>query len=301
MPDALDNTQRRKPVRKLGLQPVKRPSVGRYADYRLFMRDMFAHLKSKNPAFSYRLLAEACGLRSPAFIHLVINAKRNFGKDAITVAAVARGLGLSEREAKLFSDLVAMNQARDADQRNRQLKKLVRRRSFREGNRIDGDLFAFLQSWRAVAIHAMADMEGFRADADWVSERFLFITRKEAQEALDLLFRLKLLSLRGDGTVISTQPHLSTGDEVRHEIVRLYHMNALAVAARALETLPAGKRNFGAVTARIPKERFAEVGAYLHRMRNEFHAFVTGLETADGDMVLQTNFQMFPLTKVEME
>ena len=299
MPERKTSGPSRRPRRRLGQSVTKRPVIDRYADYRTFLRDLLVHLKSKDPGLTYRALAERCGLRSPSFLHLVMNGKRNLGKDLLLLAAVARGLGLSQREAQSFSDLVALNQARDAKQRGRQLKRLVRRRSFREFQSIDGDQLAFMQSWHAVAIHALADAPAFKGDPEWIAERFPGMTKKQASQALELLIRIGFLRRRDDGKFDSLQPHIKTPDEIAGEVVRQYHLQALGLAVNAVNTLPANQQNFGVVTARIPAERLGEAIAHLHQVINDFHDYISGLETPESMMVVQASFQLFPLTAGE--
>ena len=85
-----------------------RPSVYEYVDYRAYLRAFYEAEKAQRAAFSYRYFARRAGLASPNFLKLVIEGKRNLGKES--VLAFATALDLNAEETEFFNDLVAFAQ-----------------------------------------------------------------------------------------------------------------------------------------------------------------------------------------------
>jgi uncharacterized protein (TIGR02147 family) len=68
-------------------------------------------------------------------------------------------------------------------------------------------------------------------------------------------------------------------------------------AARAIEVVPAARRDISSLTLRVRESSIAQLKLKLARFRRELLE-LEDCET-DGDQVLQLNLQLFPLTSVE--
>ncbi|MEO5668060.1 MAG: TIGR02147 family protein, partial [Bdellovibrionota bacterium] len=53
------------------------PDILRYGEYRAFLADFYAYKKSQRSGFSYRLFAAKAKLKSPNYLQLVMQGKRN--------------------------------------------------------------------------------------------------------------------------------------------------------------------------------------------------------------------------------
>lgn len=82
-----------------------------YEDYRAYMRDRFAELQSRKPAFSQRGLARKARIANPGFFNEVIKGRRRLSHSATLKMAV--GLDLAPAEAEYFSALVDYFEARE--------------------------------------------------------------------------------------------------------------------------------------------------------------------------------------------
>lgn len=82
-----------------------------YEDYRGFLRDRFAELQARNPAFSQRGLARKAGIANPGFFNEVIKGRRRLSPAA--ALKMAGGLDLSPGETEYFSALVDYAETRE--------------------------------------------------------------------------------------------------------------------------------------------------------------------------------------------
>ena len=68
----------------------------KYLDYRHFLKDHYREQKEKKGSvFSFRSFARQAGLRSPNFLQLVMEGKRNLGPDGIKGFAKALDMATS--------------------------------------------------------------------------------------------------------------------------------------------------------------------------------------------------------------
>jgi plasmid maintenance system antidote protein VapI len=77
-----------------------------YADVRSFMRDYFEQAKRKNPRWSLRAWANKLGLASASGLAMILNSKRNIGRDlALKLSAYFK---FDEDEKEYFFSLVRL-------------------------------------------------------------------------------------------------------------------------------------------------------------------------------------------------
>lgn len=272
--------------------PGRRASVFEYTDYRKYLADFYVAEKARRPSFSYRSFARRAGFSSPNFLKLVIDGRRNLGTQS--VPAFAKALGLAPEESAFFSDLVEFAQAKTVEDKNRCFERIAASRRFRSARRIDGALFEYLSSWWMPAIREMAGRSDFTDDAAWIaSELRPRIRPAEAKRALRTLETLGLLVRDPSGRLVRGEPTITTGHEVHSVAVVNYHRQMLERAAEAIETQPASRREFAAVTVCIRSETVADLKARVQRFCEEV------LERCDRDqepdMVYQVNVQLFAL------
>lgn len=85
--------------------------VYNYEDYRGYLRDRFAELQARNPAFSQRGLARKAGIANPGFFNEVIKGRRRLSPAA--ALKMAGGLGMSPGETEYFAALVDYAETRE--------------------------------------------------------------------------------------------------------------------------------------------------------------------------------------------
>src|SRR6266849_8152367 len=101
-----------------------KPDLFTYIDYRSFLKDEFAFIKSKSRRLSYRIFAKQAGFTSPNFLQMIIQGKRNLNSTH-TIGA-AKAFNLNKQETEFFQNLVGYNQARSLDEKNLFYQKILR-------------------------------------------------------------------------------------------------------------------------------------------------------------------------------
>lgn len=278
----------------MNAQRASKPSVFEFIDYRAFLRVYYEAEKARRPAFSYRYFARRAGQASPNFLKLVIEGKRNLGKES--VAAFATALDLDKEESIFFSDLVAFNQATTQEEKNRYFSRIAASRNFRKAGRIDGELFEYLSHWHIPAIRELTATPGFHEDPKWIAAQLRpAITAREASHALKVLLRLGLIRKAPDGTIERGDPSWTTGHEVQSFAVVNYHQEMLARASEAMTTVPQAERDVSSLTVCIKASTVAEIKRRMHAFNEELLALCDADQ--EPEVVVQIGLQCFPLSR----
>jgi uncharacterized protein (TIGR02147 family) len=271
------------------------PNVFDYLDYRAFLRDLFAERKRRR-GLSYRGFARRTGLRSPNYLQIVVEGKRNLSADLAMRIAEAFGLDPDERE--FFCELVRFNQARSASERNAAYSHLTGHRRYRQVHPLDLKHAAYHSTWYIPAIRELAARADFQEDPSWIARALIpNITRAEASRALSVLIDLDLLVRDERGHLVQSQELVSTGAEVHRHHIANYHRMMMDMAARSIDTVPSADRDISSLTLCLGEGGLRTLKERIQRFRRELLDLST-LET-DPRQVVQVNFQLFPLSTAD--
>lgn len=269
-----------------------------YRDYRSYLRDVYQARKNSEYGFSYRAFAKRAGLSAPNYLKLVAEGQRNL--TAEMAVRFASALGLSAESASYFCDLVAFNQAASAGERERCYQRLSSYRRYRNTFRLDAAHAAYHSAWYIPAIRELAACQGFREDPKWIARRLRpSISSRQAEQALGVLRQLGLLVHDAAGKLVQHQALVSTGDDqpLGHHIAT-FHRTMLERASEALDSVPREEREIAGLTLGLDAAQAQHVKRRLYELRQELLQ-VAGQSSATPDRVVQINFQMFPLSRVE--
>jgi uncharacterized protein (TIGR02147 family) len=280
---------------------VDRPievDVFEYRDYRAFLRDVYRSRKQTEYGFSYRAFAKRAGLSAPNYLKLVAEGQRNLTPEM--AGRFAGALGLGEESAGYFCDLVAFNQAASAPERERCYQRLQSYRRYRNTFRLDAAHAAYHSEWYIPAIRELAACAGFREDPKWIARRLQpSITARQAQQALGVLEQLGLLVRDAGGRLVQHQAVLSTGDDqpLGHHVAT-FHRTMLQRAGEALDSVAREEREIAALTVGLDAALYRRFKQRLYELRQELLHLATSSQDPP-DRVVQINFQMFPLSRVD--
>lgn len=264
-----------------------------YLDYRQFLKERFAKLKSLR-RLTHRALAKKACFSSPNFLKLVMEGQRNLSEKSI--AQVIQAFELESREAEFFAALVRFNQAKTIEEKDlgyEQLKLLRRDLPMR---RLEHSQFDYFDHWYSVAIRELIGVKGFREDPEWISARFKSqVSPAQVRRTLGLLERLGLIRRDEAGRLCQEQAPLSSGDQVTSLAAFRFHQAMIDKAKEALREAPAEERDISSVTVAVTRETAERIKNKLRQFRKEILAMSE--EDRKAEAVYQLNFQFFNLTE----
>jgi uncharacterized protein (TIGR02147 family) len=275
---------------------ITRPNIFLYEDYRGFLRDLYQHLKATQRGFSHRFFSQKAGFTSPNMLQLVIDGKRNVTPK--TVGKFVRGLKLNQQEAEFFASLVAFNQAATPEEKSKAFQGMTKSRKFREIHELSKEVFRFYTQWFHIVIREMIDLEGFKADPEWIAQNLLpSISKDQAERALKLLLKLNLIKKEGaDKGLERTDPIIATAPEVKSLAVVNYHQSMMTLAAQSLSSVPGEERDITSATVGFRQEDLPRIKKKIEAFRK---TLLAEMETSGRkpDRIYQLNIQLFPVTQ----
>lgn len=270
-------------------------SIYEYLDYRAFVRDWFRDKKEANPRFSHRAFVRKTGQKSPSFLSDVMEGRRNLTQS--TTTAFCGALGLNTSEARFFSALVALDQAKRPEERQEAWDRLTHFRKFRQARQLEDEAISYLSHWYYPAIRELANRSDFLPDPGWIARTLdPPITPAQARKALDVLRHLGMLVKGAGGRLELREVGLRIPNEVATVAMRNYHRGMLDQAKEAIDRFEKDQRHFCSISAAVP-------ASLLPRFKEELDALVERLVTLceesghRPDQVIQLNLNFFPMSK----
>ena len=269
-------------------------SIYEYMDYRTFLRELFEKRKADHPFYSYRLFSQKAGFKSPNFLKLVVDGKRNLTKES--VYRVAKAFGLNKRESDYLENLVFLNQSKTLDEKNHYLSRVMKYRVKCDPKLLESSEYDYYSQWFNPVLCELVTAVDFHNDYKKLGNAVIpSITAADAEKSVALLLRLELIKQNENGTYSRAATSFTTGPQVRSVAVANYHKAMMKLASESIERFPAAKRDITSVTIAVSNETYETIRDKLQSFRREM------LELAESDSqpqrVVQLNLQFFPLSE----
>lgn len=289
---------------------IKPLSIYGYTDYRLYLADYYVYRKQLPGGYSYRTFSRDAGFSSPNILKLVIENKRNIGEKSLHSFAAA--LKLDSRMADYFSCLVKMNQSVSDTEKETFLKKIRLLTPHSKKRKLGTEGFDYLNHWLNPVIREMVTLDGFNADPYRISRSlYKHASIDEITKSLQFLIKEKFISINDDGQYIDHEAMILSSDEIKNLSIRNYHRKMLDLAKEMIQVLEIDEREYGALTMKVPRNKIHELKEKIKAFRQDIHLWSIEQiksthnadntkisEASDGDVIVQLNMQMFPLSKV---
>ncbi|MBN1575059.1 MAG: TIGR02147 family protein [Chitinispirillaceae bacterium] len=264
-----------------------------YTDFRFYIRNWYEERRRSGAPITYRGMAKAVGLQSPAHITMILKGKTNLPQESIR--HFIKLLKLKKKEGDYFTLLVRYNQAKGVKAKKLIYEKMIR---FRECGTtlLHPDQYEYYQKWYYAVIHDILSFFPFRGNYRELAKMVEpSITAREAENSIRLLERLHFIERMEDGTYICRFPGISAYSEGRSVVLSSYAETMIERAKHALEKLPDEERVISWAGFSVSAETF-------RRMKEETRAFRKKLiEIARSDdspeRVFHLNLQIFPVSK----
>ena len=286
-------------------EPVKTPpppDLSNYMDFRQYLNDFYEFRREQTKhqlrPYNYQTFSAAADIKSPNYLKMIIEGKRNLSEDMI--GKFARAMGMNKEQGEEFKRLVLFNQALDPADRNVYLKKLTEHRfqTQLKNGQIDKKTWDKIPNWVTWVIYAMIDQDGVKFDAKSLRDLLRAkASEDEIQQALDNLIANGEVIQDADGMLKKARPLMESADEIPVALIRKLQMQLMYLGLESLYQDSAVEREFGTLTLSLTHAEFEDLKFKLRHMRKSLHKD-TAIQrmTTKGDRVYQLNIQLFPVT-----
>lgn len=278
------------------------PTLSEYMDYRLFLADFYHAKKAQTRLsirpYSYAIFSAAADIKSPNYLKMIIEAKRNLSLDM--VAKFAKACGFNKAQTDEFRLLVLFNQAEDPADRNYALKVLSEYRveqKLKQGE-FDRKVFEKVPNWIGWIIYALVDQQGVTFESSQLKELLRGkASESEITEALENLIKSGELVKDETTGVISKGKPTETPDEIPSALIRKLQMQLMYLGLESLYQDNAVEREFGSLTLSLTEKEFEDIKFKLRQLRKVLHKEnAISRMSSKGERVYQLNLQLFPVS-----
>ncbi len=270
-------------------------AVGRlfeYDNYREFLKDYFEEEKRLRPTFSQRWFSQRAGFKSTGFCSLIVGGSRRLG-DA-SIPRLVEAIGLVGAAAEFLDALIRFNQSDTVEHRESWLDRIKQLRLQSGKISLASHQFPFWENWYNIAVRELVVHSDWNGDfsrlAALVRPR---ITASEARKSVERLESLGLVVRGGDGKWHHADAFL-TAEGTPASLLREFKREMTIRALEAMDSLPPSRRHFSTSTISISTETYKAMCEKIERLRAEILRMA---ETDKPEIVMQANFQVFPLSE----
>ncbi len=279
------------------------PVLSDYMNYRQFLADFYKFKRQASKgalrAYNYAVFSAAANIKSPNYLKMIIEGKRNLSDDMIT--KFGKALGFNKEQTEEFRLLVQFTQATDPADRNMFLKKLSEHRvgvKLKSGE-IDRKSFEKVPNWVAWIIYAMVDQDGVSFDTASLKK---LLRGKASEDEIETSLNSMISSgdLRRDeatGELKKARNLTESPEDIPVALVRKLQSQLMYLGLESLYQDQPQDREFGTLTMSLTKAEFEEIKFKLRQMRKAINKdnSIARMKTK-GERVYQLNIQLFPVT-----
>ncbi|HPI41109.1 MAG TPA: TIGR02147 family protein [Pseudobdellovibrionaceae bacterium] len=279
------------------------PDLSNYLNFRQYLGDFYKYKLSETQKlrrpYSYSTFSAAANIRSPNYLKLIIDGKRNLSLDMCD--HFSKALGHSKTQGEEFKLLVEFNQESDPVMRNVFLKQLNEIRVQRQidSGAMNSEIWKNLPSWISWVLYALTDQKGVEFDV----EKLKLVLKNKANEhdirqAMEGLLTIgQLVKDPETGKILKAQAILDSLEEIPVALVRKLQAELVYLGLESLYQDSPLEREFGSLTLCMTKKEFDDLKFKLRHFRKALNKDnnISRLENK-GERVYQLNIQLFPIT-----
>ncbi len=279
------------------------PRLNLFTDYRHYLREFYEFRRNQTRSslrpYSYANFAAAADIKSPNYLKLIIEGKRNLSPEMIL--KFSKAMGHAKEQTEEFRLLVEFNQSTDPAERNLKLKELsdFRMRAQIQSGAIDANMISKVPNWATWVIYALLDQEGASFKIDDLKKTLRGKASKEEIETA-----IKALIHSGEiivdditGQLRKSRSQSEAMDDIPVSLIRKIQSQLMFLGLESLFHDGPTEREFGTLTLSLTKNEFEELKFKLRQLRKQTHKdTATKRMSSKGERVYQMNLQLFPVT-----
>ncbi len=279
------------------------PVISQFVDFRKYLMAFYEFKledsKGQLRPFSYSDFSAAADIKSPNYLKLIIEGKRNLSRDMCK--KFSRALRHTRAQAKEFSLLVEYGQEKDPLQRTRKLKDLSEYRAKKaiQAGEINHETWDQVSNWLVWVLYAMADQKDVKFTPSHLRKLLRGqVNEAQIQQALDKLVQNKDIVINPETKKARrTGATMSGLEDVPVELVRKIQSELIYLGLESLHKNSTQEREVSGFTLAMTEKEFEWVRFELRKLRKQIQKEITmKREQTPGERVYQVNMQLFPVT-----
>jgi uncharacterized protein (TIGR02147 family) len=267
-------------------------SVYRYSDFRQFLSDWQAARQATDPGFHKSSISKRLGLpHTRSYFTDVLGGKK---VTPVFLERFLELLDLPKNEARYFRALVQYNQATSTAEREEALDLLI---ALNQTPRtiVQRLHYQYYRNWWTGALRAVLAIENHGDDWAALAKRVMpEITPGQAKASMELMRELGLIQ-QVDGFWKPTDQALSTGDDIRDQLVLQLQVQQFELARMAITTRHEHPKDVSTNTMSISSKGFEQLKRRIADFRSEVCSIIKNDDAPDR--VYNFCLALFPISR----
>jgi uncharacterized protein (TIGR02147 family) len=269
------------------------PEIENYTCFRMYLADFYKYKKSVKTQFSYRQFAKSANIKSPNFLQLVMQNKRNLSPEKAVF--VAKAMKLSSVEIRYFLALVNRENARDDELKHKAARELLISAKKLCEKKMPLAQKDILKRWYSLVVRELITLPDFKWEGSYISKKLRgYISEAEADQILIDLKNAGFIRFQG-GKWIQADPVLTTGEAYDEERILNHHQENLKVWSKSLKDFSSEERELGLLNIPIHSEKIPELQQRIRDFQNEIVGWLK--DESDPQRVVQLGVYLIPISK----
>jgi uncharacterized protein (TIGR02147 family) len=271
------------------------PEIYEYLDYRKFLSDFYDTKKRLNPLYSYRVFARKAGFNNQGFFIDVVKRRKKLSDNA--AKKMIKGMDLADDRARYFKYLVKYDQAKDGEEKELLLKKLLEFKSKTLFNNVSLQYANYYLKWYNPVIREIIAIEGFDGDYKKLADKiFPRVNIAQVKEAVSVLKALGIIEKDEEKGYKVTLMKLRPNVVELREVIKNLHRRWIEHSVKAIDAIEPEDRYISSLMVGLPAGIVPELTRKFEELKENVLATAQQHEKdPKKDMrIYQFNFQLFP-------
>ncbi|MGZ3768686.1 MAG: TIGR02147 family protein [Bdellovibrio sp.] len=268
-------------------------SVFEYDDYRKYLADFYQHAKSENKEFSFRFFSRVSGFKSSNFLYLVMNGKSNIS--AKSADKIAKAMKMNSEERNFFRNLVAFNQAKNTQQKQKYSELLMQSKSYEVLHPLSQAQYRYFERWFYSVIRGLIGLPGSKDDPGWMANQLQpKISKDQAKEAIEELLSLGLIQRDSKNRKLKqSNPNVTSTNSFTSSSLAQFHKAMADLAIESIDRFPRERRELNSLTVGISSDSFLKIKELTQKYIMDIVEIVD--REQEPDKLYQLNIHLFPV------
>ncbi len=269
-------------------------NIYEYIDYKKYLNDWRTAEKLRNPGLTHEFLCHALGQKNRSYFNDLEKGRKLIGPEVLE--RLTKLLNLQNREAKYFRALIGYGQPATFQEKEFWFEQIVEMNNTPK-KIIEKETFQYFREWWHAAIRSVLDTGNFEKDYATMSALlYKRVSPGQVQESIQLLAHLGLIRKNQNGFWEPTDKVITTGDNVKDECMRHYHLAHHEVLRQILEKDIPGTHDSSQMTISVTKKGLERIISRIRHLRAEIIS-ITHKDEGKPDRVYQIAIHAYPVSK----
>jgi uncharacterized protein (TIGR02147 family) len=269
-------------------------NIYEYIDYKKFLTDWREEEKRRNPGLTHEFLCSVLGQKNRSFYNDIEKGRKLIGAEVLD--RLIKLFALNGNEAKYFRALVSYGQPATYAEKEFWFEQIVEMNNTPK-RIIDRATFLYFKEWWHAAIRSTLDTCNISTNYSTLSKcLFDRINPKQAQQSIELLAQLDLIAKNDEGYWKPTEKVITTGDNVKDECLKRYHLTNHAILRQILENDFPGTHDSTLLTVSVSQTGLERIINRIRQVRSEIIS-IAHKDEKSSDRVYQIAIHAYPISR----